>query len=103
MKFYSALYITNKAILPAISKPKVIIAPFLTNFKNPYSTPFCFNILNHIIPARAPTGDNIAPILEPIIVAYIKFIFVVFCKIEPKAIVIGILLTKLHEIVDENK
>ena len=53
---------TNKIIL-------VIIIPFFRKSINEYFTLLVFNILSHIIPAKAPTGVKIAPRLEPIIVA----------------------------------
>ena len=66
--FDKLFYIINNimALTPKVNP--VIIIPFFIKSINEYLISFSFNILSHIIPAKAPIGVNKAPKLDPIIV-----------------------------------
>ena len=76
-----------------------ITTPYLIKLFIEKSTCFSLRMFRNIIPARAPTGVNNAPRLDPMIVAYTPKIFVPPCaKIEENSAVIGMLF-----IIFENK
>ncbi len=79
-----------------------IITPYLTKSKKENLTSLCFNIDIHIIPANAPNGVNIAPMLLPMIEAYTAFIFSApLLIISVNKTDIGILLTRFEPIKDD--
>ena len=96
----------NKSVIDKaiVMTGKEITTPYLMKSINVNLTSFSFTSPVNIIPAKAPIGVKKAPMLLPIIEAYIALIRITpskeFVKLVNK-ILIGILLIKLLDINEE--
>ncbi len=81
-----------------------ITTPYLMKSRNVNLTLFSFTSPENMIPAKAPIGVKKAPMLLPMIEAYIAWVYATPVREEEilvNKILIGILLIKLHEIKEE--